>query len=47
MNSSDVVAVRSFLMVVAALSLTVFLLVDITNMVLDPRRRPGVQTEGA
>lgn len=46
-NSSDVVAIRSFLMVVAALSLTVFLLVDITNMILDPRRRPGVQTEGA
>ncbi|MFT4087691.1 MAG: ABC transporter permease [Gordonia sp. (in: high G+C Gram-positive bacteria)] len=42
-NSADVVAMRSFLMVVAALSLTVFLLVDITNMVLDPRRRPGVR----
>jgi peptide/nickel transport system permease protein len=46
-NSSDVVAIRSFLMVVAALSLTVFLLVDITNMILDPRRRPGIQLEGA
>ena len=46
-NSDDVVAMRSFLMVVAALSLTVFLLVDITNMILDPRRRPGVQLEGA
>jgi ABC-type dipeptide/oligopeptide/nickel transport system permease component len=46
-NSDDVVAMRSFLMVVAALSLTVFLLVDITNMILDPRRRPGVRAEGA
>jgi ABC-type dipeptide/oligopeptide/nickel transport system permease component len=46
-NSDDVVAMRSFLMVVAALSLTVFLLVDVTNMILDPRRRPGVRTEGA
>ena len=45
-NSDDVVAMRSFLMVVAALSLTVFLLVDIANMMLDPRRRPGVRAEG-
>ena len=38
-NSSDVVAMRSFLMVVAALSLTVFLLVDITIFLLGKRER--------
>jgi ABC-type dipeptide/oligopeptide/nickel transport system permease component len=46
-NSADIVAMRGFLMVVAALSLLVFLLVDLTNQLLDPRRRPGVRSEGA
>jgi peptide/nickel transport system permease protein len=40
-NASDIVALEGFLLVVAALSLVVFLMVDIANMLLDPRRRPG------
>jgi peptide/nickel transport system permease protein len=45
-NTSDFVSLEGFLLVVAALSLIVFLLVDIVNMLVDPRRRPG-QTEGS
>jgi peptide/nickel transport system permease protein len=41
-NTSDLVSLEGFLLVVAALSLVVFLVVDITNMLIDPRRRPGV-----
>lgn len=44
-NSGDVVVVQGFLLVVAALSLLVFLMVDLVNMTIDPRRRPGVKTE--
>lgn len=40
-NNTDIVSLQGFLLVVAALSLLVFLLVDIVNMLLDPRRRPG------
>jgi peptide/nickel transport system permease protein len=40
-NTSDLVALRGFLLVVAALSMVVFLLVDVVNMLVDPRRRPG------
>jgi peptide/nickel transport system permease protein len=40
-NSSDLSALQAFLLVVAAMSLAVFLLVDITIMALDPRRRSG------
>jgi ABC-type dipeptide/oligopeptide/nickel transport system permease component len=45
-NTSDLVALEGFLLVVAALALIVFLLVDIVTMVVDPRRRPG-RTEGS
>jgi peptide/nickel transport system permease protein len=43
---ADLTAMQGFLVVIAAVSLVVFLLVDICNMILDPRRRPGVQMEG-
>jgi ABC-type dipeptide/oligopeptide/nickel transport system permease component len=41
-HSTDLVGLEGFLLVVAALALIVFLLVDIGNMLVDPRRRPGV-----
>lgn len=44
-STSDLVALQGFLIVVAAISLTVFLAVDLLNMIVDPRRRPG-QMEG-
>lgn len=44
-SSGDFVALQGFLLVVAAMSLVVFLVVDIVNMLLDPRRRPGVRVE--
>lgn len=40
---ADLTAMQGFLVVIAAVSLVVFLLVDIVNMLLDPRRRPGAQ----
>lgn len=43
--TSDYVALQGFMLVIAAATLIVFLLVDMTNMLLDPRRRPGVKTE--
>ena len=43
---SDFVALQGFLLVVGALSLLVFFLVDVVNMLLDPRRRPGVAVAG-
>jgi peptide/nickel transport system permease protein len=46
-NTSDLVSIEGFLLVVAALSLFVFLLVDIANMIIDPRRRPGLASAGA
>lgn len=46
-DGKDLVALQGFLLVVAAVSLCVFLLVDLVNMALDPRRRPGVQTEAS
>lgn len=45
-NSSDLVALQGFLLVIAAVSLLVFLAVDIVNMLVDPRRRPGLSEEG-
>jgi ABC-type dipeptide/oligopeptide/nickel transport system permease component len=42
---SDFVALQGFLIIVASAVLVVFFLVDITNMLLDPRRRPGVVIE--
>lgn len=41
-NSSDRPALQGFLVLVAAISLVVFLVVDLINMILDPRRRPGL-----
>ncbi|MCF7550456.1 ABC transporter permease [Pseudonocardia sp. WMMC193] len=46
MNTGDVIATQGFLLVIAALALVVFLVVDLLNMIVDPRRRPGVGTEG-
>jgi peptide/nickel transport system permease protein len=44
-TTNDYVAMQGFLLVIAFLSLVVFLIVDLVNMLLDPRRRPGVRTE--
>ncbi|GAA1391295.1 ABC transporter permease [Pseudonocardia kongjuensis] len=44
-TASDHVALQGFLIVIAALALLVFLAVDLLNMVLDPRRRPGSRVE--
>jgi ABC-type dipeptide/oligopeptide/nickel transport system permease component len=41
-SSSDVMAMQGFLLVIATLSLLVFLAVDLVNMSVDPRRRPGL-----
>ncbi|MGY4857448.1 ABC transporter permease [Cryobacterium sp. AP23] len=40
-NAKDVVAIQGFLIVVSALTIVVFLAIDICNMLLDMRRRPG------
>ncbi|GAA2234696.1 ABC transporter permease [Herbiconiux moechotypicola] len=42
---ADLTAMQGFLVAIAAVSLVVFLVVDIVTMLLDPRRRPGAQTE--
>jgi ABC-type dipeptide/oligopeptide/nickel transport system permease component len=42
-NTSDVFALRSFLVLVAAICLAVYLIVDFAVMSLDPRRRPGMK----
>lgn len=41
-TSADLTALQALLIVVAAVSLLVFLVVDLVNMALDPRRRPGI-----
>lgn len=46
-NTGDVIATQGFLLVIAAMALLVFLLVDLGNMLVDPRRRPGVNSEGS
>ena len=46
-NSSDRTALEGFLIVVATISLVVFLIVDLVNMILDLRLRPGLAKEGA
>jgi peptide/nickel transport system permease protein len=46
-NSKDFVSLQDSLLVVGALSLVVFLLVDLANMLLDPRRKPGARPEEA
>jgi ABC-type dipeptide/oligopeptide/nickel transport system permease component len=40
-NGADIVALQGFLVVIAVLSLVVFLVVDLITMSLDPRRRTG------
>ncbi|MFC5951537.1 ABC transporter permease [Pseudonocardia lutea] len=42
----DFVGLQGFLVVIAGLCLLVFFLVDLVNMILDPRRRPGVRADG-
>ena len=42
-NTSDVFALRSVLVLVAAICLAAYLIVDFTVMLLDPRRRPGMK----
>lgn len=44
-TASDYVALQGFLMVIATMALLVFLVVDLCNMVIDPRRRPGSRVE--
>lgn len=44
-NTLDFPGLQGFLIVIAALCLTTFFLVDIVNMLLDPRRRPGVKVD--
>ena len=41
-QNDDIVAIQGFLLIMAAVALAVFLVVDIVNMLVDPRRRPGV-----
>ncbi len=42
---SDYPALQGFLLVAAALVLVVFLVIDVLNMIIDPRRRPGAEKE--
>jgi peptide/nickel transport system permease protein len=44
--SSDFTVMQSVVLVIAAMSMIVFLLIDLINMLLDPRRRPGTRMEG-
>jgi ABC-type dipeptide/oligopeptide/nickel transport system permease component len=44
-SSGDFVALQGFLLVVAFLSMLVFLITDLVNMTIDPRRRPGTAGE--
>jgi ABC-type dipeptide/oligopeptide/nickel transport system permease component len=46
-NASDVFALRSFLLVTAAMCLVIYLLTDIVTMLLDSRRRSGVAGKDA
>ncbi|GAA2181787.1 ABC transporter permease [Brooklawnia cerclae] len=45
-GSVDFPALQGFLILIVAFCLVMFLLVDLVNMWLDPRRRPGVASEG-
>ncbi len=45
-NSLDFVGLQGFLVIIAGLCLITFFFVDIANMSLDPRRRPGVRVDG-
>jgi peptide/nickel transport system permease protein len=44
-TNNDFLALQGFLIVIAALCLIVFFLVDIVNQLLDPRRRPGAKVD--
>jgi ABC-type dipeptide/oligopeptide/nickel transport system permease component len=44
--SADLAVMQSLMLVVAVISLVVYLLVDLVNMLLDPRRRPGKRVDG-
>jgi len=44
---ADLTAMQGFLVTIATVSLLIFLLVDLCNMLIDPRRRPGVAKDGA
>lgn len=46
-STTDLVALQGSLLVIGALAMVVFLAVDMVNMVLDPRRKPGRQVVGA
>nr|WP_179756558.1 ABC transporter permease [Kineococcus aurantiacus] len=46
-STTDFVALQGSLLVVGALSMVVFLLVDVVNMTLDPRRKPGRKVAGS
>ncbi|WP_308797884.1 ABC transporter permease [Agromyces silvae] len=41
--TGDYLALQGFLLATAALMLVIFLVIDMTNMILDPRRRPGTR----
>lgn len=41
-TNGDFIALQGFLLVIAAVSIVVFLLLDLLNMVLDPRKRSGI-----
>ena len=41
-SANDFPVLQGFLVLTAAISLVVYLVVDVVNMLLDPRRRPGV-----
>jgi peptide/nickel transport system permease protein len=45
-SRTDYVVIQGFIIIVSAASLFVYFLVDIMNMLLDPRRRTGVTSEG-
>lgn len=45
-NTVDFPALQGFLVLIVAFCLVMFLVVDLVNMWLDPRRRPGVASEG-
>lgn len=44
-TNNDFLALQGFLVVIAAICLIVFFLVDIVNQLLDPRRRPGAKAD--
>lgn len=46
-QSKDLIALQGVLLVIAFIALVVFLFVDLVNMSLDPRRRPGITAEAS